>query len=121
MVKDTSPYPRDEFPVVLTQISTIGPRHNYGPVADRRLARPDRRNGPTVPVFRFFVAHIYPERSSLDVAELGPFVLGGKSDEVVITTVTFEGSRQKDDLDVLIPANYLGFPEVMRKLAPAVS
>lgn len=122
MVRDSSPYPLAEFPVVLTQISTIGPRHNYGPVADRRPAWPDRRNGPTLPFFRFFmdglIAHIYPDRSSLDTAELGPFVLGGKADKVVITTVTLEGSRLQHDLDFLIPASYVQYPEVMKKLWP---
>lgn len=125
MVRAGTADPPDEFPIVLTQISTIGPIHNYGPVADRRLANPDRPNGPTIPFFRFFmdglVAHIYPERSSLDVAEAGPVVLGGKSDEVVVTTVTFEGSRQKRDLGLSVRANHFEFPEVMKTLAPRMS
>lgn len=119
MVRDGDPYPLGFYSVSLTQLSTIGPAHNHGPMKDRKATKPwVEHGGPRVPILRFYfdglVAHM--QRSIKEVEALGPLVLGVEPSRVVLSTVTFEASWQRSNLRNVTADAYHEWPDDMARL-----
>jgi hypothetical protein len=89
------------YPIHLTQISTLGTSHNQAPIAeDRPVPYPGANEMVPEPSFRFYfdglVAHIARRNLSPDVLEdRRRFVLGA-SEDLLVPTVTWDASRQKE-------------------------
>lgn len=105
MLVDRDPTPLERFPISLIQLSSKGPIHNHAPIAQRKLRDITKPNGPTVPIFRFYldglIAHVHRESSCAEIEGLGPMLLGVEA-RTVVTVVPFEESWQRENLDELI-------------------
>lgn len=101
MLINRDPAPLERFPISLTQLSTKGPVHNFAPIAQRKPRDITRLNGPTIPIFRYYldglIAHVHRESSRAEVEGLGPMLLGAEARTVVIV-VPFERSWQRENL-----------------------
>lgn len=106
------------LPIMLTQLSTMGEVHNQAPLFQEKLVpEMGEFRGAKVPMFRFYVegliAHIH--RTNGEENSPGALALGG-GDELIISTVTFENSWQRENLQLLINEAYRDHPAAMMKL-----
>lgn len=101
MVRDADPYPMEVFPMVLVQISSVGLVHNHTALLEDKFLdfasdHPTKR----VPIYRIYmdglVAHIHrPDADPSLAKSMGPLGLGS-SDDLVLTTVSYERSYQQE-------------------------
>ncbi len=121
MLLNENPEPPSFYPAMLTQISTLGVIHNLVPLAQIKIVPSvDGGRDQKIPIFRFYfdglVAHVHRQSSDSGVtAELGPMVVGGEAD-LVISTVTYEHSFERTNLDVLRAEAFRLWPDVLAKL-----
>ena len=97
MLVDEKADPLDFYPITLTQISTLGPIHNYAPLAD--VKRFPRAEGDVeCPIFRFYfdglIVHFHrPINDAAFYNDLGSLLVGA-GEKLTMSTVTFEASLQ---------------------------
>lgn len=119
MVCDGDPNPHERFPIVLIQLSTVGPIHNLAPLEQRKPKQPWSNNGPSYPIFRFYfdglIAHIHKEISEKEIKSLGPMVVGNQK-HLAVSTVPFETSWQRENLSELIREAETRWPERLAKI-----
>lgn len=118
MVLSGDTEPADYFGITLTQISTIAEMHNLTPFPrTKTLRNPDGTVLKEVPFIRFYfeglIAHIHPYQGEAD--EWGPMLLGN-GNELIATTVTYERSFQKENMDNLALEALRDWPQRMIKL-----
>lgn len=103
------------YPITLTQISTIGLRHNHAPIAQSKfipsLGGGDGRNEP---IFRFYVdglvihfSRLPPEENELH--KLNSHWVGGGSN-LTLVEVPYEMSAQCQNLQIVVAEAELGRP-----------
>ncbi|MDP1547252.1 MAG: hypothetical protein Q8L87_14660 [Anaerolineales bacterium] len=110
MLLASQPLPLSFYPITLTQLSTRGVMQNMPPIADYKNipslipGLPHRLER----IYRFYfdglLAHIHiPDGTggADDYKEEGSFVLGAAND-VVLSTVTYESSFQKENFDIVM-------------------
>lgn len=114
------PGPSNFYPIQLTQLSTLGTIQNLTPIASSKIIsgmdeRPDR----TVPFFRFYfdglIAHIHQAEDDSDAPHLGPLVVG-LEDSIAISTVSYEISFQRINLEYFMEEAQAKWPDVLAKL-----
>ncbi|MBB3020090.1 hypothetical protein FHR70_003171 [Microvirga lupini] len=102
MILQGTSEPLSFYPIALIQLSTVGEIHNQTPLADaKRVPATGDEPERLIPIFRFYldglIAHIHRQTTDDGYADrLGPLILGS-SNEVVISTVTFERSFQLEN------------------------
>lgn len=106
------------FPIMLTQLSTMGEVHNQTPIfQEKSVPEMGEFRGATVPIFRFYfeglIAHIH--RTNGEDSSPRALALGG-GEELMVSTVTFESSWQRENLQLLISEAYRDHPGTMTKL-----
>lgn len=119
MLLERDPSPLHRFPMSLTQLSTKGAIHNLAPLAQRKPRSIFERNGPTIPIIRFYfdglVAHVHRQSSSREVEELGKLLVGAE-DILAVPTVSFEKSWQRENLGELMREAQIRWPERLRRI-----
>ena len=119
MLLDGDPTPLHRFPLSLTQISTRGPVHNLTPLAQRRPKNPLAPNGAAIPIFRFYfdglIAHFHRESSPDEVSQLSGMLLGC-DEKLMVSTVTYEGSWQRENFDELVREAEKRWPERLDRI-----
>jgi hypothetical protein len=121
MVVNQQPNPQSFYPIMLTQLSTVGPVHNQTPLAMmKEIPSIQGTEEHTIPIFRFYfdglIVHFhrgthdegYPER-------LGPLLVGNDS-KLAVSTVTYDTSFQKENIERVKLDAMRQWPELMRKL-----
>lgn len=82
------------LPIVLDQLGTLGPVHNYSPTLQERELE---QSGRVVKFYRLYMqgitAHIYVEADAEYLESISPMVVGAK-DSLLVTTRRFEKSWQ---------------------------
>ena len=111
MLVSQSLEPISFYPIVLTQLSTMGIIHNMTPLAQVKhipeLAGPqDEPTARDIPIFRFYfyglVAHVH--RHAVDDGyskKLGDFFVGAAG-ELTVTTVTYQHSFEHENLSYVM-------------------
>lgn len=105
MILARTPEPQSFYPVLLTQLSTLGVIHNQSPFLDAKVIpatgdHPER----TVPILRFYfdglVAHVHltDDEPIEGIAEMAV----GYGPELLVTTVSYENSFQRENLIAII-------------------
>jgi hypothetical protein len=114
MVLNGQDKPVSFFPIQLAQLSTKGVKHNHTALAgDRTIPTLDGKPARTEPVFRFYFDGLVVliTRKSFDenIAKLGKLVLGN-DDELWVTTIRYEGSRQQQIIGEMMHDTYSKWP-----------
>lgn len=116
MVSGGDPEPVAFYAISLTQISTIGIRHNHAPIAFTKTV-PSLEEGQAAieePTFRFYLDGLIIHFSRLSTEQnearnLGPLVVGAE-DTITLSTVEFESSAQAENLAIVSMEAELGRP-----------
>lgn len=116
MVLNGIPEPIAFYAVSLTQMSTLGIRHNHTPIAITKTL-PSLKKGRAAtqePIFRFFLDGLVIHFSRLSTQQiearnLGPLVVGAE-DTITLSTVEFEHSAQAKNLAIVGMEATLGRP-----------
>ncbi|MGO4570604.1 hypothetical protein [Microvirga sp. 2TAF3] len=95
------------YPASLIQLSTIGMIHNYAPVANvKTIPAVENNSERKIPIFRFYfdglIVHMHQHASDDDYTNALGSVVVGKNDEILVTTVTYEDSFQRNNLESVI-------------------
>jgi|SRR5665213_971646 len=115
MVLEQNPEPLDFYPASLTQLSTLGVRHNHSPIAfTKQIPLLGGEPGYEEPVFRFFLDGLIVHFSRLSIEKnaalnLGPLRVGG-ANSITISTVRYEDSAQAQNLAIVATEAALGRP-----------
>lgn len=122
MVCDGDPYPLDFYPISLTQLSTVGELHNHGPFLDVKQVDP-LDGGPIehIPIVRIYfdglIAHIHREKGkAAQVSELGPQMVGNDPKRVALSTVTYEASWQRENLEEIRRDTFQNWPSEIARI-----
>jgi hypothetical protein len=122
MVLTGNPEPLDFFPIQLTQLSTLGMKHNHTALAQEKIIPGfDGKPQTTIPIFRFYfdglIAH-YDRRpiGKTEVEKLGLLTVGHGS-ELHVSTVKFDTSFQRENLGLIMGEAYGTWPGLMDKLS----
>lgn len=107
MVLNGDPEPVAFYAISLTQISTMGIRHNHAPIAFTKII-PSLEEGQAAieePTFRFYLDGLVIHFSRLsseqnEARDLGPLVVGAE-DTITLSTVAFENSAQAENLSIV--------------------
>lgn len=105
VLSEESP-PLDFYPATLVQLHTMGEIHNLTPISDMKIVPyADESRESLLPIFRFYldglIVHFHRHASDDGyAAKLGPLIVGGDA-ELIVTTVSYETSFQKENLDLL--------------------
>ncbi|MGO8086872.1 hypothetical protein AB9E29_07055 [Rhizobium leguminosarum] len=92
----------DFYPASLSQIRTLGMKHNQSPTLEEKFM-PSVQGTPerNIPIFRFYfdglIIHFHKNAVDHEAKTLGPFVVGNEN-RITISTFPFENSRQRNDL-----------------------
>src|SRR5262249_23989003 len=96
------------YPVHLIQLSTLGFPHNHTPISKDTVIPASEGGIPerTVPIFRFYIDGLVIHLDRLSIGEgrereAGDIVLGN-SDRLIVSTVRYEGSTQRDYIEQII-------------------
>lgn len=117
MVLDRNPVPLEFYPISLTQLSTLGRFHNHAPIADVK-AIPNLDDAGTtwnMPYFRFYldglIAHIsrLPPKRNKEL-DLGAQWVGSHDENLIVSTVPWEGSAQQQNGIIVTAEAMLGRP-----------
>ncbi|WP_333717980.1 hypothetical protein [Agrobacterium tumefaciens] len=101
LVNNTLP-PIDFYPASLSQLRTIGIKHNQSPTSGTKTV-PDlgKEEPKDVPIFRFYfdglIIHFHRTPSDPDAQALGPLIVGNEK-SLTISTVDYEASLQRENL-----------------------
>jgi hypothetical protein len=101
MVIENNSTPVDFYPMALVQLSTRGPPHNLGPIAEQKpIPNLPGLGHQNRPFFRFYldglIAHV-DRQASADIRELGPFIIGN-GESLFVHTIPYERSWQLRNL-----------------------
>jgi hypothetical protein len=114
--------PLSFYPTSLTQLSTLGITHNITPFAQVKTnPATDVSEACEVPFFRFYfdglIAHVHRHTSDNgETVGLGPLVVGHGT-KLVVSTVTYEESFERENMESLITDTHKKWPDVMAKLS----
>ncbi|MHA7775688.1 hypothetical protein [Roseibium sp. M-1] len=116
MVLNGDPEPVAFYAISLTQISTIGIRHNHAPIAFTKTI-PSLEEGQAAieePTFRFYFDGLIIHFSRLSTEQnqardLGPLVVGAE-DTITLSTIEFERSAQAQNFAIVGMEAELGRP-----------
>jgi hypothetical protein len=102
--------PDDFFPIILNQISTRGFPHNQSALAMQKVVRLGKGRSKSLKMFRFYfdglVSHIHYDLDEETIEGLQPMMVGPNA-STVLSTVTWEGSWQGENLsNALADAEY---------------
>jgi hypothetical protein len=109
------------YPIMLTQLSTFGPIHNQSPIAMMKsVPSINDMEEHTIPIFRFYfdglIVHFHRETHEEGTPEkLGPLIVGNAS-KLAVSTVTYETSFQRENIERVRGDAMRQWPELMRKL-----
>lgn len=123
MVLKQNPEPLDFYPSTLTQLSTLGIRHNHTPIAlIKQIPAIGGKPPYEEPVFRFFLDGLIVHFSRLSkeknaALDLGPLRVGA-ANSVIINTVRWENSAQAQNLAIVATEAALGRPLGMNLQGP---
>lgn len=97
LVRD-NPAPLEFYPAALLQFSTLGPIHNFTPLADAKvIPNLPGLGAQTYPIFRFYldglVAHIHDQARG-PIEQFGPTIVGS-SDALTVATIPYDDSFQQ--------------------------
>jgi len=116
MVLNDNPEPIDFYAISLTQLSTIGIKHNHTPIAFTKTIPPLEQgfSATEEPTFRFYLDGLIIHYSRLSIEQnnarnLGPLVVGA-SNTITLSTVEFESSAQAENLAIVEMEAELGRP-----------
>ncbi|MER9568880.1 hypothetical protein NKI77_06790 [Mesorhizobium opportunistum] len=104
MILEGDPDPIDFYQTQLIQLSTMGMEHNHSPIAmTKNVSGVEGNPGYEVPHFRFYFDGLIVHFDRRNIEEirkrpLGEIVLG-YGDELIVTTVTYEDSFQRKNLE----------------------
>lgn len=107
MVLEKNPEPLRLFPISLTQIATLGLRHNHTPIAQtKRIPSTDGKSERLEPIFRFYIDGLIihfsrnsqEENEKLDLKKIWV----GEEKSLIITTVDWDESFQAKNLEQII-------------------
>ncbi len=99
--------PIDFYPASFTQLSTLGLIHNQSPLAmTKDIPSIDQYAGQSLPIFRFYfdglITHFHRHASDNgDTKALGKLI-AGQENELVVSTVTYEESFQRKNIERII-------------------
>lgn len=119
MLLDGNPLPLSFYPATLSQLSTLGIAHNQTPLAEIKIipalgSQPEQ----SMPIFRFYfeglIVHIIRQSSDHTIEGLGPLVVGAGK-ELVISTIPFDTSYQKENINHIISEARRDWPELVSK------
>jgi hypothetical protein len=117
MVVDGNPESLFFYPITLTQISTRGLNHNHGPIADRMKIPSLKETGKPwfMPYFRFYMDGLIVNFSRLSEEKnkylnLGSQWVGSDKENLLISTVSWDISSQKLNMDITLSEAFLGRP-----------
>lgn len=106
MIVEGQTEPLSFYPCLLTQLTTLGRVHNQSPIRDTTtVPNLDDGNGDPIrlPIYRFYfdglVAHIHLDLPESYSVENLRGIIVGSDDNLVVTAVDFENSRQRYDLE----------------------
>ncbi len=122
MVLSGHPEPLEFYPTILSQLSTRGPVHNQTPIRSlKSLPAVGEQPETPIPSYRFYfdglAAHMHIDvPSEQSVKALGPLVVGCEK-RLVIHTVTYEQSFQRQNLERVHAEARSSWPSEMKKLA----
>lgn len=109
------------YPTTLIQLSTLGQIHNFTPLIQEKTI-PGFGEGPDkhIPIFRFYfdglIAHVHNHANDGGFTEsLGELIVGANT-TLMVSTVTYEESFQRKNLEVLKDEAFGAWPDVMAKL-----
>ncbi|MCV9936110.1 hypothetical protein OIU35_07015 [Boseaceae bacterium BT-24-1] len=117
MVLDGNPEPLWFYPASLVQLSSLGVRHNHAPMAlTKTIPTIGGVQGYQEPCFRFFLDGLIIHFSRMSEEEhkhrnLGPLRVGNER-TLTLSTVTYEGSAQAENLAIIQMEAVLGRPLV---------
>lgn len=116
MVLNCDAEPVAFYAISLTQISTIGIKHNHAPIAFTKTIPSLEAGRPAMeePTFRFYLDGLIIHFSRLsteqnEARDLGPLVVGAE-DTITLSTVEFESSAQAENLAIVGREAELGRP-----------
>ncbi len=115
MVMEQNPEPLDFYPASLTQLSTLGVRHDHSPFAFTKQIPPlGGEPGYEKPVFQFFLDGLIVHFSRLSIQRnaalnLGPLCVGG-TNSLTASTVKYENSAHAQNLAIIATEVALGRP-----------
>ncbi len=122
MVRERDPHPLSFYPVVFTQLSTIGPSHNLTPLA-MKLVLPNlglETDGAVHPIFRLYLdgltMHFYRPDDQAPEPPWADNIAVGPSSKLYVTTVTFEASFQAQNIDHITKYSAFNYPVKIDKL-----
>lgn len=110
---DTKPF--GFYPASLTQLSTIGVRHNLTPIAQtKKIPAVGGLQSREEPIFRFYFDGLIVHFSRLpmsknDFKELGNLLVG-QDKSLIITVIPYEESAQDQNLRITVAESMLGRP-----------
>jgi hypothetical protein len=120
MVRDGNPRPLDFYPTTLLQIASMGPTHNFAPIAMDDMV--DIGNGVTSRqyVFRFYfdglVARMLRPIEGVDRTKGIESLVVGSGPTLVVQTQPLVGSFQIDNLNRVIVESQFRWPEATGRL-----
>lgn len=109
------------YPIQLTQLSTVGVAHNLVPLRmTKRIPATEGTPEKPVTYFRFYleglIAHIHCQASDNgEAGKLGSLVVGA-ADTLVISTVPFETSMQRENMALILHETRCTWPSDLAKL-----
>lgn len=115
MVLDRVSEPLDFYPATLTQLSTLGVRHNQTPITiTKNVPSMGGNPGWEEPAFRFFIDGLIIHFSRLSIEEnaardLSPMQVGC-ANRLTVSTVPYESSSQAKNLAIVSLESELGKP-----------
>jgi hypothetical protein len=116
MVLNGEPEPIDFYAISLTQLSTVGIRHNHAPIAFTKIIHSlkEGQAAKKEPTFRFYLDGLIIHFSRLPTKQnatrdLGQLVVGAE-DTISLLTVEFEHSAQAQNLAIVGMEAELGRP-----------
>lgn len=101
MLREGEPGSLEFYPTTLSQLSTRGLAQNIVPLAqEKRIPNLPGLGHRTVPIFRFYldglIAHVHRQATG-PIDQFGPGLVG-ENDSLVLSTITYERSFQRENL-----------------------
>lgn len=99
---NNTPPPIGFYPASLSQLRTIGFKHNQSPTSGiKPVLDLEKEEWKDVPIFRFYfdglIIHFHRTPMDTDAQALGPLVVGNEK-SLTISTVDYEASMQRENL-----------------------
>jgi hypothetical protein len=110
------------YPIDVIQLSTLGVVHNQTPLKMTKVnptfgVIPERRMDIVRFYFDGLMLHFHlPPFDQKYVEKMGEMICGNAEEELFVTTVTYEASFQRENLEAVQHDAYSAFPELIEKL-----